>query len=62
MAAATGALPSRAARMRDERLVGVVLASAGYPESSESGRVIEGLAQAAAGAGRAGVSRRHRGA
>ena len=62
MAAATGALPSRAARMRDERLVGVVLASAGYPESSESGRVIEGLAQAAARAGRAGVSRRDRGA
>jgi len=48
MAAATGALPSRAARTRDERLVGVVLASAGYPESSESGRVIEGLARAAA--------------
>jgi phosphoribosylamine--glycine ligase len=48
MAAATGTLPSRAARIRDERLVGVVVASAGYPESSESGREIAGLAPAAA--------------
>ena len=48
MAAATGRLPSRAARIRDERLVGVVMASGGYPESSESGRAITGLAQAAA--------------
>ena len=48
MAAATGTLPSRAARIRDERLVGVVAASAGYPESSDSGRVISGLAEAAA--------------
>jgi phosphoribosylamine--glycine ligase len=47
MAAATGTLPSRAARIRDERLVGVVLASAGYPESSDSGRPISGLARAA---------------
>jgi phosphoribosylamine--glycine ligase len=47
MAAATGALSSRAARMRDERLVGVVLASAGYPESSDPGRVIVGLDEAA---------------
>jgi phosphoribosylamine--glycine ligase len=47
MAAATGALPSRAARLRDERLVGVVIASAGYPESSESGRAIAGLERAA---------------
>ena len=47
MAAATGTLPSRAAAIRDERLVGVVIASAGYPESSDSGRVIAGLAGAA---------------
>jgi phosphoribosylamine---glycine ligase len=46
MAAATGTLPSRAAAVRDERLVGVVMASAGYPESSDSGRVISGLAAA----------------
>ena len=31
-------LPSRAARFRDEPHVGVVLASAGYPEASESGK------------------------
>jgi phosphoribosylamine---glycine ligase len=48
MSAAAGALPSRAARVRDERLVGVVIASAGYPESSESGRAISGLDRAAA--------------
>jgi phosphoribosylamine---glycine ligase len=47
LAAATGALPSRAAKIRDERLVGVVMASAGYPESSDPGRVIAGLADAA---------------
>jgi phosphoribosylamine--glycine ligase len=47
MAAATGTLPSRAAKVRDERLVGVVVASAGYPESSDPGRVITGLANAA---------------
>jgi phosphoribosylamine--glycine ligase len=48
MAAATGSLTSRAARIRNERLVGVVVASAGYPESSDSGRVINGLSDAAA--------------
>jgi phosphoribosylamine--glycine ligase len=48
MAAASRALTSRAARLRDERLVGVVIASAGYPESSDSGRVIAGLSAAAA--------------
>lgn len=46
-AAATGALPDRRARFRDEPHVGVVLASAGYPESADNGRVIEGLDAAA---------------
>ena len=45
-AAATGALPSRSARFRDEPHVGIVLASAGYPESSETGKVITGVADA----------------
>jgi phosphoribosylamine--glycine ligase len=48
MAAATGTLTSGAARVRPEPHVGVVVASAGYPESSESGRAIAGLADAAA--------------
>jgi phosphoribosylamine---glycine ligase len=63
MSAATGTLPSRAARIRDERLVGVVLASAGYPESSDPGRVIAGLSEAAAVPGalvfHAGTADRH---
>ena len=42
-AAATGALPSRRARFRHEPHVGVVLASGGYPESSQNGKVISGL-------------------
>jgi phosphoribosylamine--glycine ligase len=46
--AATAALPSRPARFRPDPVVGVVLASAGYPESSSSGQVITGLDQAAA--------------
>ena len=46
-AAAAGALPERPARFRDEPHVGVVLASAGYPESADSGREIHGLAEAA---------------
>jgi phosphoribosylamine--glycine ligase len=62
MAAATGTLPSRAARVRDERHVGVVIASAGYPDSSESGKVIGGLAAAEAVPGalvfHAGTARR----
>ena len=46
--AASGALPSRRARFRDEPHVGVVLASRGYPETPETGKVISGLASAAA--------------
>jgi phosphoribosylamine--glycine ligase len=46
-AAAAGALPDRPARFRHEPHVGVVLASAGYPESSDNGRVIKGLDAAA---------------
>ena len=46
-AAAAGALPDRPARFRDEPHVGVVLASAGYPESSDHGRPITGIDEAA---------------
>ena len=47
-AAATGALPTRRAKFREEPHVGVVLASRGYPESSESDQPIHGLEAAAA--------------
>jgi phosphoribosylamine--glycine ligase len=47
-AAAQGRLVRSGCRLRDRKLVGVVLASRGYPESSESGRVIEGVPRAAA--------------
>jgi phosphoribosylamine--glycine ligase len=60
--AATGALPTRPARFRDEPHVGVVLASRGYPESSESDQPIFGLAEATAEPGamvfHAGTARR----
>jgi len=46
-AAASQALPERPARFRAEPHVGVVLASAGYPESTDNGRVISGLDAAA---------------
>ena len=49
--AASDALPDRAARFRAEPHVGVVLASAGYPESSDNGRVIEGLDEAVRASG-----------
>ena len=41
--AATGVLPSRPARFRDEPHVGVVLAAAGYPESAQIGAAITGI-------------------
>ena len=44
--AATGALPTRPARFRDQPHVGVVLATAGYPDAAQSGQVITGLEQA----------------
>jgi phosphoribosylamine--glycine ligase len=62
-AAATGALPDRAARFRAEPHVAVVLAAGGYPESPETGKRITGLDAAAAVRGalvfHAGTERRH---
>ena len=46
VAAAAGQLRQTSCRLSSERLVGVVLASRGYPDSSESGCVIEGVAEA----------------
>jgi phosphoribosylamine--glycine ligase len=61
-AAATGALPSRPARFRDEPHVGVVFAAGGYPEQPEVGIPISGIDAAAAVAGamvfHAGTTRR----
>jgi phosphoribosylamine--glycine ligase len=45
--AAAGALPSRPARFRDEPHVGVVLATAGYPDTAKTGQVITGINKAA---------------
>ena len=56
-AAARGVLGDRSCAMSDEALVGVVLASRGYPESSESGQPIAGIADAEQG----GVSVLHSG-
>jgi phosphoribosylamine--glycine ligase len=46
--AAAGALDGATLKASDAKGVGVVLASRGYPASSENGRVIEGLGAAAA--------------
>jgi phosphoribosylamine--glycine ligase len=46
-AAADGRLTQSGCRVKDEKAVCVVMASRGYPESSESGRVIEGVDAAA---------------
>ena len=45
-AAARGALGQRTCRLSSEKLVGVVLASRGYPEAAESGRPISGISEA----------------
>ncbi len=57
VAAAEGRLTQEACAMTAESMVGVVLASRGYPESSESGRVISGIDAAE----RLGVMVRHAG-
>jgi phosphoribosylamine--glycine ligase len=44
--AAAGALPSRPARFRAEPHVGVVLATAGYPDAARTGQVITGIDKA----------------
>src|SRR5688572_20988129 len=62
--AATGALPSRPARFRDEPHVGVVLATTGYPDAAKAGQIISGLDEAASVPGalvfHAATSRRDR--
>ncbi len=50
-AAAAGELGQSSCRLSAEKAVGVVLASRGYPESSESGRPIDGVAKAERTAG-----------
>jgi phosphoribosylamine--glycine ligase len=46
VAAAAGQLRQSSCRLSGERMVGVVLASRGYPDSADSGRVIAGIPQA----------------
>jgi phosphoribosylamine--glycine ligase len=46
VAGAAGQLRQPSCRLSSDRLVGVVMASRGYPESSQSGSVIEGVTQA----------------
>ncbi|HEX4347254.1 MAG TPA: phosphoribosylamine--glycine ligase [Vicinamibacterales bacterium] len=46
IAAASGALTQTTLRQSNEKLVGVVMASGGYPESSSSGQEIAGVADA----------------
>ena len=48
VACAAGSLRASSVRIGADRLAGVVLASRGYPESSESGQPIEGIDQAEA--------------
>lgn len=56
-AAATGSLESAVCELSPDAVAGVVLASRGYPESSESGRPIVGISEAEA----AGASVMHAG-
>jgi phosphoribosylamine--glycine ligase len=51
LAAAEGRLDRPSCRLGSDRVVGVVLASRGYPESSESGQPIAGIDQAEANPG-----------
>jgi len=46
VAAAGGRIRQTSVKLSSDRLVGVVLASGGYPDSSESGRSIDGLERA----------------
>jgi len=62
VAAAAGTLDQQVVRLGSERHVGVVMASRGYPDSSESGRTITGIERAEAVPGvrvyHAGTARR----
>jgi phosphoribosylamine--glycine ligase len=62
-AAATGELRQPSIRLSSDKVVAVVIASRGYPESSESGQVIRGIDRAEATDGvtvyHAGTSSRH---
>lgn len=64
LAGATGAIRQTSVRRASDRLVGVVLASRGYPDSSESGQAIAGIERAEAIPGvsvyHAGTERRER--
>ncbi len=51
IAAARGQMLQSAIRLSEEKLVGVVIASRGYPESADSGRSISGIADAERTAG-----------
>ena len=60
VAGATGELRQSSIRIGRDCVVGVVMASRGYPESAESGRIITRSRGCRNDSGRGGVSRRHR--